>query len=293
MEEKKNGNISTLLGLIIICILVGIITFLITNMALNKLDNNSSNNNTTDNNVINENNTTQNIVKSDHITNNKVQAIYDQVKINHGIWGRARYYEDGYFSSLKNKIGFVLTYSNLDENKLSDDNIKYLKNFKDISFDYNHGYISSQQVINKIQELYNIKITKDDFVSIEHSNFEDNIYGEWTEFRYSSEVDGFVYILWGAGDPEYYYTEVYNYQENDNTAYVDTLVGAMCYNPDEGKTNMCNVENPNNRNGVYQNINTNTFKFSEEDKDKFTKIRYTFTKRDDGSYYVSDIKKIN
>ena len=116
MEEKKNGNISTLLGLIIICILVGIITFLITNMALNKLDNNSSNNNTTDNNVINKNNN-NNVVTSDHITNDKVQAVYDQVKINHGIWGRARYYEDGYFSSLKNKIGFVLTYSNLDENQ--------------------------------------------------------------------------------------------------------------------------------------------------------------------------------
>ena len=278
-----------MLGLIIV-LLVGVIICLVIYMFC-KQDNNSNNNNTTDTNVINDN--SNKVVTSDHITNDKVQAIYEQVKINHGIWGRARYYEDGYFSSLKNKIGFILTYSNLDENKLSDDNIKYLKNFKNISFDYNHGYISSQQVINKIQELYNIKITKDDFVSIEHSNFEDNLYGEWTEFRYSSEVDGFVYILWGAGDPEYYYTEVYNYQENDNTAYVDTLVGAMCYNPDEGKTNMCNVENPNNRNGVYQNINTKTFKFSEEDKDKFTKIRYTFTKRDDGSYYVSDIKKIN
>lgn len=275
-----------MLGLIIICILVGIISFLITNMVFNKLDNNSDNTDNNNTNVINDN--SNKVVTSDHITNDKVQAVYDQVKIELSVFEKMRYYEDGFFDNLNNKINIILTTQKWQTSKLNSDNISYLKQINNM-FNYDFGFIPTDTVINKIYEIYNIKMSKSDFVSLENDASKE--YGLFTEYRYCDKIDGFILINWGAGFDEVSHNEVYSYTENGNKAFVDTLLGVAKYNYEKSSDDMCNVFDLNNP--IYEHIDIKTFKFSEEDKDKFTKIRYTFTKRNDGSYYVSDIKKIN
>lgn len=297
MEENKNKEINSLVGLLIIVLVVIIIGLII--YIVYKPDNNYNTVNNNDNlegDVVNGNqsnegsNTNNNVITSDHITNDKVQEIYDMVKIDLDLPDKIKYYEDGFFDSLNNKINILLSYQNCSKEKLTNEQISYLNSIiTDEQIAEEFGYIKTEELINKLYEIYNIKITKNELYSIEKNN--SYIYGIWNELRYSDKIDGFVSIAWGTGTDSVLHNEIYNYNETSTSAIVDTLVGVRTFNYQTSGEDMCNLYDLNNP--IYKNIDINTFKFSEEDEDKFTKIRYTFTKRDDGSYYASDIRKIN
>ena len=329
MEEKKNGNISTLLGLIIV-LLVGVIICLVIYMFC-KQDTNSNNtdkNNTTDNNVINDN--SNKVVTSDHITNDKVQAVYDQVKLEKFTYSdNAEYENENFVDDLYNKIVIALQSEGIDYSSYTDEQFyqhittTYKKeNYADSYYtvyghiNINKGYVSFKSLNKQLKKLFNIEIKTDDLSKLNYLieknvfNFDANVLSLYDEY-----LNGFIPIDGnGDGNLRHYNSKIYNYTEDKEKIYVDTVYAyiAECINSQDGDwcaynskeiwKKAWNNRNSNDKSAIYTNLELNRENsyFSEEeekrfinDKDKFTKIRYTFTKRDDGSYYVSDIKKIN
>ena len=107
MENKKNRNINTLIGIIIILLFLVIIELTIYIIYKpNNVFNTQNNNNAIEgeNNTENLNNDNY-LITSDQITNDKVQEIYDIVKIEKfPVFSYPNYIQDGFINNLHNQI---------------------------------------------------------------------------------------------------------------------------------------------------------------------------------------------
>lgn len=251
-------------------------------------DTNKSENETTNN----ESNTTNDVVTSDHITNDKVQEVYDMVNFKSTSNTNLNYIESGNLDSLNSKIGIILTHDK-NTTKFTSEQESYVKKAYSSHGNINpeFGYVSIDEVLSKLNSVFNMNVSKNDITSLDSNSFN---YGTFSNYVYDRTIDGFfaIYNQMGCSSPgecETRIETVYNYTEDNNTVIVESMIAFATYNGDKDS-----IYTDSNRSTIlYENVSSYDFKLSEDDKEKCTKLRYTFNKRADGSYYFVDVKPLN
>ena len=212
------------------------------------------------------------------ISNSEVKNLYDYVQpslISSSVC-LGYYYQNPFKNHrLEDKISLVLiNYAGKYRKKIDSNFLNRVsQSDRELVANNSKYYIESSVVKEGLKFLFNIDVDK----------FDDNANYTWD---YRSDANAFVEIV-GAGDYQAEIVQqVIDYKELNDEINLIVVKAELGY--DNNVYRYVNKENTL----VYSNI-ADSFKFTEENINKFPQLKYIFKKNNNGKYYVSDIINLN
>lgn len=283
MEKKNTGLI--ILIIILSVLVVGLSGFVIYHKLFNNNDVNGGQNH--DNGV--EGTPIGNVV----IENSEVKDLYNyvQASLNSNNVCLGYYYQNSFKNhTLEDKISLVLiNYANNYIKKIDDEFLSKIpegeREFIKVNYLY---YVDENYVKEGMKTIFNI--------DIDLFNDENN-YGVW---KYITDAKAFIQGFGGGDYSAKIIQQIIEYAEIEDeinivVAKAEILPSSQTIIDENGqKTKSAGVYRYMNKNNtlVFENV-TYDFRFTKENVDKFSQLKYVFKKNDNGKYYVSDIINLN
>ena len=303
MDDKKNNNINSILGISVILLVIVVISLVIyilyisnnglninTTNANSNTTNNTINNNDTSNNNSTEsnNNTNSSTVTKNYIANENVKKVYEMIKFESSLGAPLKTSQNVNSNVISKRVGLILVRTK-DTKGFTVEQLDYIhKNYSASEYvTTERGYYDANEIIKKLKEYFDMDVSKENFASLTKSELR---FGIMNNYVYDSKIDGFliINIPTGCSGPKECISiveEVFNYSEHDNVATIDSRIaytdGYELYTDEQFYHSLRN------------DFNSSNFKFTDDEIEKVSKIRYTFNKRADGSYYFVDVKPLN
>ena len=237
----------------------------------------------------NENKITGTPIEEVTIKNSEVKELYNYIgaslESNYVCVGY--YYQNPYKNhELKDKISLVLiNYASKYQKKIDDEFIKKIsKDDQDIIKTGSEYYIEPKVVKEGLKLIFNLDVDK----------FDDSYIG-WT---YRSDANAFVQVMGGGSYPGDIVQQIIDYNETEDeinltVVKAEILSSTETIYDDEVITQYAGIYRYINNNSLVIKNNTENFKFTDENVNKFPQLKYIFKKNKDGKYYVSDIVNLN
>lgn len=269
-NEKKN---KFLIGLICVFILL-VFTIGLVILYNNFIQKSQRNNEKNDNKNAK---VSENIIDNIVIKNEEINVLFNYVQpnLNSNYVCLGYFYQNPYKNhTLTDKVSLTLINYAAKQKKKIDDNFLKKINLSDREFIKNSSdyYIEANIVKEGLKLIYNVDIDK----------FDDNENYVW---NYREDANAFVEIISGGDYQAKILQQIIDYNELEDEINLTIVKAELGY---DGKV----YRYINNKNTLVYN-NSNNFKFSKENIDKFPQLKYIFKKNAKGNYYISDIINLN
>ena len=232
--------------------------------------------NITDNN--NNNQIVETPIDNVIIKNSEIKELYNYVQpsLNSNWVCLGYFYQNPYKNhTLANKVSLVLiNYAEKYKKKIDDNFLqKVSQSDRDLVKNSSEYYIEPSVVKDGLKLFFNIDIDK----------FDDNANYAWD---YRSDVNAFVEIMGGGDYQAEIFQQIIDYNELSDEINLTVAKAELGY--DNNVYRYVNKENT-----LVFNNNSDKFKFTKENVNKFPQLKYIFKKNSNGKYYVSDIINLN
>ena len=198
------------------------------------------------------------------------------------------FYQNPYQNhSLIDKISIVLiNYAKKYQKKIDDEFLKKIsKDDRETIKSSSEYYIEPKVVKEGLKLIFNIDVDK----------FDDASYIGW---NYRNDANAFVQVMGGGSYPGDITQQIISYNEledeiNLTVVKAEILSSTETIYDEEEITQYAGIYRYINNNSLVIKDNTESFKFTDENVNKFPQLKYIFKKNKDGKYYVYDIINLN